>query len=134
MINIYLIFFCGCFFCSVVHYFGSMFPSIQTPIKVNQQKFEMSVQQDMQCVSAGLTSTPTNSIMEYKQKRKQSRDFRGSKGKYVLEFFESASVTRIKHRIPMYDVSTAFTDHRQKNMLAWKCRRKAKCRSKKCGK
>lgn len=31
------------------------------------------------------------------------------------------------------DVSTAFTDHRQKNMLAWKCRRKAQCRPQKCG-
>ena len=56
-------------------------------IIVNQQKFEMSVQQDMSCVSAGLTSAPTNSVMEYKQKRKQSTDFRGSESKYVFRVF-----------------------------------------------
>lgn len=133
MTSVYFTFFMGVS-CVLLFIIVVLFLNIHISIKVNQQKFEMSVQQDMPCVSAGLTSAPTNSVMEYKQKRKQSTDFRGSKSKYVLEFFESASVNRIKHRVPMYDVSTAFTDHRQKNMLARKCRRKAKCRSKKCGK
>lgn len=41
-------------------------------------------------------------------------------------------VMKVKRRITLLDVFPAFADYRQKNMLAWKCRRKAKCRSEKC--
>lgn len=40
---------------------------------------------------------------------------------------------QIKSRLTTMHVSTAFADNRQKIMLARKCRRKAKCRSQKCG-
>lgn len=48
---------------------------------MNQLKLERLAKQDVSYVSADFPSTTTNSYMEYKQERKQSADFGGSKSK-----------------------------------------------------
>lgn len=67
----------------------------------------------MSCVSAKLSSTPTNSNMEHKQNRKQPSDFRGSKGKYILIVFTFNSFVKVKPGVKKKGDWMLFSQHLQ---------------------